>query len=123
VDEFTFGVAVGFVFAVALMAVMFTVWRQMRLRAKANEDQPATTTDPDLRPAVIDHVLEQAATLVVTHGLTAAEYRAAKERLALAVRARQGDVLTEMEWGVLVGVISPRKQADALPVLWQDEPT
>ena len=80
-------------------------------------DRPSDT-DPDLRPAVIEYAMEEAAAQVVSYGLTQNEYRAARERLGLAVRARRGEMLTDIELGVLLGILpAPRPPSSRTDVL------
>jgi hypothetical protein len=118
-----------------LLAVIVWTMRRWFFGGSADTrsiDDRATISDPDLRPAVIEYALDEAAAQVVSYGLTPNEYRAARARLGLAVRARRGERLTDMELGVLLGVISPpasvkstreKNGQDVLPVLWSDETT
>lgn len=103
--------------------------------------------DPDLSVAMIEFSMDRAAEQVVAHGLSLAERAAefppsmiwkmsgryeneaselyvspgffyALERLAIATRARHGEKLTDIELGVLHGVIRPtRFRKDVLPEL------
>jgi hypothetical protein len=118
VDEFTLGFVAG-VCALGLVAVVvFTLLRWFRGDSKDTlHVDRASNTDPDLRPAVIEYALDEAAAQIVSYGLTQAEYRAARARLTLAVRARRGEALSDMELGVLLGVIPPpSSRKDILPV-------
>ena len=108
-DEFTIGFVCG-ICAFGLVAVVaMTMWKWFKGNSRDTlpaEDRPSDV-DPDLRPAVIDYAMEEAAAQVVSYGLTQAEYRAARTRLGLAVKAKRGEALSDMELGVLVGIIAP----------------
>jgi hypothetical protein len=107
--------------------------------------------DPDLSVAMIEFSMDRAAEQVVSHGLSLAERAAefpptmiwkmhgryeneasemyispglfyALERLKIATRARRGEKLSDLELGVLHGVIRPmRFRTDVLPELLVDE--
>lgn len=108
-DEFALGFVSGgcAVGLVALIAFIVVRW----LRGTSPDTLPAgdraSGSDPDLRPAVIEYALDEAAAQVVMYELTQNEHRAAMARLRLAVRARKGEMLSDLELGVLLGVIGP----------------
>jgi hypothetical protein len=122
VDEFTVGFVLG-VLAFGLVAVVATTMYRWAMGSSKDTlpvtDMPSNT-DPDLRPAVIDYAMEEAAAQVVSYGLTPNEYRAARARLGLAVRAKRGEALTDMELGVMLGVlpapVSQGTRTDVLPI-------
>ena len=121
-DEFTVGFAAGVYMFGLVAAVVWCMRRWLFGDSKDTRslDDCEATSEPDLRPAVIEYAMEQAAAQVVSYGLTQNEYRAARERLSLAVRARRGEVLTDIEQGVLLGVLPtsspPSSRKDVLSV-------
>jgi hypothetical protein len=122
VDDFDFGFVSG-VCAFGLVAVVVMAlyrWVMGSSKDTLPLNEPPSDTDPDLRPAVIEYAMEEAAAQVVSYGLTQNEYRAARTRLRLAVRAKRGDALSDIELGVLLGVlpapVSQGTRKDVQPV-------
>jgi hypothetical protein len=133
------------IFAIAYASLR---WRNGNSHDVPIDEQPRDTeADPDLSVAMIEFSMDRAAEQVVEHGLSLAERAAefppamiwkmsgryeneaselyvspglfyALERLAIASRARRGEKLTDIELGVLHGVIKPtRFRNDVLPEL------
>lgn len=113
-------------------------WRNGKSADVPIEDQRDTCADPDLSVAMIEFSMDRAAEQVVSHGLSLAQRASefhpstmwkmvcrpqngrheiyvspglfgALERLEIATRARRGEKITDVELGVLHGVIKPMR--------------
>lgn len=122
-------------------------WRNGKSPDVPIKEQRDTDEDPDLSVAMIEFSMDRAAEQVISHGLSLAERAAefppsvmwkmsggvgkdrsemyvspglfgALERLEIATRARRGEKISDVELGVLHGVIKPtRFRKDVLPEL------
>lgn len=132
-------------FAIALVSFKWRNGKSADVPIDEQPRDTDSGMDPDLSVALIEFSMDRAAEQVVAHGLSLAERAAefppamiwkmhgryedeaselyispglfyALERLEIATRARRGEKLSDVELGVLHGVIRPtRFRKDVLP--------
>ncbi len=135
-DTFSLGLLVGIGLSLITWSVVALTRRWQAGDSRDTlPNNAVSTSSPDLTIAMLDHLLEDAASKVVDHGLDMAslaagfspdanwqldlprsaampvhqEFFLEMERLAIAVRARRGEKLTDTELGVLYGVLKPTR--------------